>query len=87
MSTDQLVKVRFGSIGMARALLPEDLLSLIAAHLPAHRRLPKGGRSRIDDRAALTGILFVLKTGIEWNTRRANSAAGIICWWMSVGVH
>jgi transposase len=49
---------------MARALLPEDLWSLIAAHLSTHRASPKGGRPRIDDRAALTGILFVLKTGI-----------------------
>ena len=27
---------------------------------------PKGGRPRVSDRAALTGILFVLKTGIAW---------------------
>jgi transposase len=49
---------------MARAPLPEDLWSLMAAHLPIHHRSPKGGRPRIDDRAALTEILFVLKTGI-----------------------
>ena len=27
---------------------------------------PKGGRPRVGHRAALTGILFVLKTGIPW---------------------
>lgn len=27
---------------------------------------PKGGRPRVPDRAALTGILFVFKRGIPW---------------------
>jgi len=27
---------------------------------------PKGGRPRVPDRAALTGILFVFKRGILW---------------------
>jgi len=78
---------------MARALLPEDLWSLIAAHLPTHRPLPKGGRPRIDDRAALTGILFVLKTGIPWEylPRELGCGSGMTCWrrlheWMLAGV-
>ena len=36
--------------------------SRIAAYLPVHHRSPKGGWPRINDRVALTGILFVLKT-------------------------
>lgn len=78
---------------MARALLSEDLWPLIAAHLPAHRRSPKGGRPRIDDRAALTGILFVLKTGIPWEylPRELGCGSGMTCWcrlheWMLAGV-
>jgi len=78
---------------MARALLPEDLWSLIAAHLPTHRRSPKGGRPRIDDRAALTGILSVLKTGIPWEylPRELGCGSGMTCWrrlheWMLAGV-
>jgi transposase len=78
---------------MARALLPEDLWSLIAAHLPTHRPSPKGGRPRIDDRAALTGILFVLKTGIPWEylPRELGCGSGMTCWrrlheWMLAGV-
>ncbi|WP_081897660.1 IS5 family transposase [Massilia sp. BSC265] len=78
---------------MVRALLPEDLWSLIAAHLPAHHRSPKGGRPRIDDRAALTGILFVLKTGIPWEylPRELGCGSGMTCWrrlheWMLAGV-
>lgn len=78
---------------MARALLSEDLWSLIAAHLPAHRRSPKGGRPRVDDRAALTGILFVLKTGIPWEylPRELGCGSGMTWWrrlhgWMLAGV-
>ena len=78
---------------MAQVLLPEDLWSLIAAHLPAHRRSPKGGRPRINDRATLTGILFVLKTGIPWEylPRELGCGSGMTCWrrlheWMQAGV-
>ncbi len=34
--------------------------------LPSEPPKPKGGRPRVSDRAALTRILFVLKTGIPW---------------------
>ena len=40
---------------MAKALLPDELLSLIEAHLPIHTPSLKEGRPHIDDRAALTG--------------------------------
>jgi transposase len=78
---------------MAHGLLPEDLWTLIAAHLPTHRPSPKGGRPRIGDRAALTGNLFVLKTGIPWEylPRELGCGSGMTCWrrlheWMLTGV-
>ena len=78
---------------MARALLPEDLWSLVAGHLPTHRPSPKGGRARIDDGAAETGILFVLKTEIPWEylPRELGCGSGMTCWrrlhqWMLAGV-
>jgi transposase len=78
---------------MAQALLPDDLWSLIEAHLPAYSRLPKGGRPRINDRAALTGILFVLKTAIPWEylPRERGCGSGMTGWrrlhqWMQAGV-
>lgn len=78
---------------MAQAHLPEDLWLLIAAHLPARRRSPRGGRPRINDRAALTGIVFVLKTGIPWEylPRELGCGSGMTCWrrlheWMQTGV-
>ena len=47
---------------MARPLVPDDLWAAIAPLLPPGRRKPKGGRPPIPDRAALTGIVFVLKS-------------------------
>jgi transposase len=78
---------------MAQILLSEDLWSFVAAHLPTHHRSPKGGRPRISDRATLTGILFVLKTGIPWEylPRELGCGSGMTCWrrlheWMQAGV-
>ena len=51
---------------MARELLPEELWKRIEPLMPAHPARPKGGRRRLDDRKVLTGIVFVLKTGIQW---------------------
>ena len=53
---------------MAKDLLPDALWARIAPLLPPEPPKPKGGRPRVSDRAALTGILFVLKTGIPWGT-------------------
>lgn len=51
---------------MAQALVPDALWAVIAPLLPPARPRPKGGRPPIPDRAALTGILFVLRTGLPW---------------------
>ncbi|NLP62669.1 transposase [Paraburkholderia sacchari] len=42
--------------------------------LPERRASPKAGRPRVDDRAALNGILFVLFTGIPWEDLLASLA-------------
>src|SRR3954464_4772988 len=53
---------------MAKPLLPDDLWAKVEPLLPAPkpRRFRFPGRKPLDDRKALTGILFVLKTGIPW---------------------
>jgi transposase len=51
---------------MAKELVTDELWEAIEPLLPEEPEKPKGGRRRIDDRAALTGILFVLKSGIPW---------------------
>lgn len=78
---------------MAQVLLPEDLWSLIAAHRPNHCRSAKGRRPRVDNRGALTGIVFVLGTGIPWEylPRALGCGSGMTCWrrlheWMQAGV-
>ena len=49
---------------MTRRLVSEELWSQVEPLLPKYEPTPKGGRPRILDRAALTEIIFVLKTGI-----------------------
>lgn len=67
---------------MARPLLPDALWAVIQPLLPTHPPSPKGGRPRLDDRKALTGILFVLKTGLPWEDLPAemNCGCGMSCW-------
>lgn len=68
---------------MARKLLPDALWAVIEPLL----RLPpppgpKGGRPRLPDRQALTGIRFVLKTGLPWEDLPAElgCGCGMSCW-------
>ena len=49
--------------------------------LPPERSRPKGGRPRASDRAALAGILFVLRTGIQWHGLPLElGCCGKTCW-------
>ena len=51
---------------MARALLPDSLWEIIEPLLPPDKPPKSNGRPPVSNRAALTGILFVLRTGIPW---------------------
>ena len=66
---------------------------IIEPLLPEEPPKPKGGRPRIDDRAALTGILFVLRGGIPWEMlpQEMGCGSGMTCWrrlqeWHEAGV-
>jgi transposase len=51
---------------MAKPIVSDELWAVIEPLLPPHKPRPEGGRPPIPDRAALTGILFVLMTGTPW---------------------
>jgi transposase len=78
---------------MAKPLLPDELWELIHPLLPAHPPHPKGGRPFLDDRKVLTGILFILKTGLPWEDlpQEMGCGCGMTCWnrlrgWQEAGV-
>lgn len=67
---------------MAKPLVSDALWEVVAPLLPPEPPKPKGGRPRIPDRAALTGILFVLKSGIPWEMlpEEMGCGSGMTCW-------
>jgi transposase len=78
---------------MAKPLLTEELWEIIEPLLPPATPRPKGGRPPIPNRNALTGILFVLKTGIPWEDlpQEMGCGSGMTCWrrlrdWQEAGV-
>ncbi len=74
-------------------LVPDDLWEAIQPLLPKEPPKPKGGRPRVPDRAALAGIIFVLRTGCPWRflPRELGCGSGSTCWrrlrdWQEAGV-
>ena len=75
--------------------LTEELWAALRPHLPtrpAYR--PKGGHPFCDDRAALTGILYLLREGCKWQSipsKALDCPSGSTCWrrfrdWTGAGV-
>jgi len=80
-------------MGMSKPLVPDELWAIVEPLLPSEPPRPKGGRPRVPDRAALTGIIFVLKSGIPWEMlpREMGCGSGVTCWrrlrdWQEAGV-
>lgn len=78
---------------MAQPLVTDDLWAAVEPLIPKRPPRPKGGRPPIDDRQALTGVLFVLKTGIPWEylPPEMGCGSGMTCWrrlrdWQAAGV-
>jgi transposase len=69
---------------MAKPLLDDELWELIEPILPKpkRRRRRYPGRKPIANRQALSGILFVLKTGIGWEylPLEMGCGSGMTCW-------
>ena len=78
---------------MPKPLVTDELWTVVESLLPKQPPKPKGGRPRVNDRAALTGILFVLKTGVPWEMlpQEMGCGSGMTCWrrlkeWHKAGV-
>ena len=80
---------------MAKPLLDDGLWALIQPLLPPPkpRRFRFPGRKPVEDRAALTGIVFVLRSGIPWEMlpQEMGCGSGMTCWrrlhaWQEAGV-
>ena len=78
---------------MGRELVTDELWEIIEPLLQPEPPKPKGGRPRVPDRAALSGIIFVLKSGIPWEMlpREMGCGSGSTCWrrlreWQEAGV-
>ena len=67
---------------MAKLLVSDALWAEIEPLLPPEPPKPKGGRPRVPDRACLTGILFVLRSGIPWELlpQEMGCGSGMTCW-------
>jgi transposase len=63
---------------MAKALVTDELWRRLAPLLPppGPRRKRNPGRKPLSDRHILTGILFVLRTGIPWDQLPAEMGCG-----------
>ena len=78
---------------MAKPLLTDEFWEIIEPLLPPPKPRRKGGRPPVPNRNALTGILFVLKTGIGWEDlpQEIDCGSGMTCWrrlrdWQRAGV-
>jgi len=78
---------------MAKPLVSDALWELMEPLIPPEPPRPAGGRPRVPDRATLTGILFVLRSGIPWEMlpQEMGCGCGMTCWrrlaeWQAAGV-
>ena len=76
-----------------RKIVPDELWAILEQLIPPEPPKPKGGRPRVPDRAVLTGILFILRTGTPWELlpQEMGCGSGSTCWrrlrdWQHAGV-
>jgi transposase len=81
--------------GVRADLVPDDLWERVAPLLPPapERRRRHPGRLRVPDRAALAGVMYVLRTGVAWRDVPAETVgcSGVTAWrrlrdWTEAGV-
>src|SRR5919202_3085523 len=67
---------------MPKPLVTDEPWNVVKPLLPKQPPKPMGGRPRVNDRAALTGIVFVLQSGIPWEmlAQEMGCGSGMTCW-------
>jgi transposase len=79
---------------MDEEILTDEVWARLESLIPLRpRRFKHPGRRRADDRAALEGILWVLRNGVGWNRvpTRLFGVSGATCWrrldeWRAAGL-
>ena len=78
---------------MVREILPSELWKKVEPVIAELDPRARTGRPRVPDLDALRGILFVLKTGIQWEflPQEMGCGSGMTCWrrlkrWHELGV-
>jgi transposase len=77
---------------MSKPLVADELWALVEPLLPKHPYVPGVGKPRVSDRVCLTGIIFVLKTGLPWEDfPQEMGCCGMTLWnrlneWRQAGV-
>src|SRR5687767_7186471 len=78
---------------MGRVVVPDELWQVVEPLLPSQPPRLKGGRPRLSDRAVLSGIIFILKSGMPWEhlPPECGWGSGMTCWrrlreWHEAGV-
>jgi len=78
---------------MARELVSDAFWERIEHLIPPKKPQPKDGRPWLEDRAVLTGIIFVLRSGTQWESlpKEMGCGSGMTCWrrlrdWHEAGV-
>ena len=64
------------------ALVSDELWEAVAPLLPPIPPKAWGGRPRVPDRAALSGIIFILRQGLRWCDlpQALGYGSGVTCW-------
>jgi len=83
---------------LAKPLVSDEVWAAVEPEVPPAPAKPKGGRPRVPDRVCLTGIVFVLQSGIPWEMlpqemlpQAMGCGSGVTCWrrlrdWQQAGV-
>jgi transposase len=86
-------QAKHGGEAMAFTLVADALWNEIEPLLPVEPSKPDGGRPRVANRACLTGIVFVLRSGLPWRMlpTEMGCGSGVTCWrrlrdWTAAGV-